>query len=156
MSTEPNRVVLVTGGFGLVGSATVRRLAELGRRVVATDLDTAANRKAAAKLPSGVEFRWADLTDSEQVQRLVSEIAPDVIVHLAAVIAPAIYPIPKVARRVNVDATANLVRVAEGQQKPTRFVHASSITVMGPRNPHRTTPPLKAEDPMRPYDVYSG
>lgn len=156
MSTELNGTVLITGAFGLVGSATVRRLAELGRRVVATDLDTPANRKGARKLPDGVEFRWADLTDPEQVRRLVSDIGPDAIVHLAAVIAPAIYPIPKVARRVNVDATANLVRVAEGQSKPPRFVHASSITVMGPRNPHRTTPPLKAEDPMRPYDVYSG
>jgi len=148
--------VLVTGAFGLVGTETVRRLAELGRRVVVTDLDTPSNRKAAAKLPSGIEVRWADLTDSEQVQRLVTDVAPGAIVHLAAIIAPAIYPIPKVARRVNVDATANLVRVAEGLQRPPRFVHASSITVMGPRNPHRTTPPLKAEDPMRPYDVYSG
>src|SRR5246127_2561000 len=156
MSTELNGTVLITGGFGLVGAAPVRRLVELGRRVVATDLDTPANRKAAEKLPGGVEFRWADLTDSEQVQRLVSEIAPDAIIHLAAIIAPAIYPIPKVARRVNVDATANLVRVVEGLPKPPRFVHASSITVMGPRNPHRTTPPLRAEDPMRPYDVYSG
>jgi nucleoside-diphosphate-sugar epimerase len=151
-----SNTVLVTGGFGLVGSATVRRLAELGRNVVATDLDTPANRKAAAKLPSGVNARWTDLTDYEQVQRLVSDVAPDAIVHLAAVIAPAIYPIPKVARRVNVDATANLVRVVEGLPKQPRFVHASSITVMGPRNPHRTTPPLRAEDPMRPYDVYSG
>jgi nucleoside-diphosphate-sugar epimerase len=151
-----SNTVLVTGGFGLVGSATVRRLAELGRNVVATDLDTPANRKAAVKLPSGVNARWTDLTDYEQVQRLVSDVAPDAIVHLAAVIAPAIYPIPKVARRVNVDATANLVRVVEGLPKQPRFVHASSITVMGPRNPHRTTPPLRAEDPMRPYDVYSG
>src|ERR1044072_3566683 len=120
---------LVTGGLGLVGSATVRRLAELGRNVVATDLDTPANRKAAGKLPRGVDVRWADLTDQQQVHRLPSGAAPDAIVHLAAIIAPAIYPIPKVARRVNVDATANVVRVAEGQQKPPRFVHASSITV---------------------------
>ena len=68
--------VLVTGGFGLVGSATVRRLAADGRRVVATDLDTPANRKAAAELPAGVEARWADLTDPDQVQRLVSDVAP--------------------------------------------------------------------------------
>lgn len=59
--------VLVTGGFGLVGSATVRRLTDLGRRVVAADLDTPANRKKAAKLPEGAEARWADLTDPDQV-----------------------------------------------------------------------------------------
>ena len=61
-----SNTVLVTGGFGLVGSATVRRLAELGRNVVATDLDTPANRKAAAKLPSGVNARWTDLTDTSR------------------------------------------------------------------------------------------
>jgi nucleoside-diphosphate-sugar epimerase len=148
--------VLVTGGFGLVGSATVRRLTDLGRRVVATDLDTPANRKKAAKLPDGAEARWADLTDPGQVERLVSEALPQAIVHLAAIIAPAIYRIPKVARRINVDATATLVRIAEGQPTPARFVHASSNAVFGARNPHRTTPPLRAQDPMRPCDVYSG
>ncbi|MCV7299249.1 NAD(P)-dependent oxidoreductase [Mycobacterium barrassiae] len=149
-------VVLVTGGFGLVGSATVRRLAADGRRVVVADLDTLANRKAAAKLPAGAEFRWADLTDADQVQRLVSEVAPTAIIHLAAIIAPAIYRIPKVARRVNVDATATLVRIAEAQQNPPRFVHASSNAVFGPRNPHLTPSPLTANDPMRPCDIYSG
>jgi nucleoside-diphosphate-sugar epimerase len=148
--------VLVTGGFGLVGSATVRRLAADGRRVVAADLDTPANRKAAKKLPSGVEFRWADLTDPEQVQRLVGEVAPQAIIHLAAIIAPAIYRVPRVARRVNVDATATLVGVAEAQPTPPRFVHASSNAVFGPRNPHHTPSPLTADDPMRPCDIYSG
>jgi nucleoside-diphosphate-sugar epimerase len=124
--------VLVTGGFGLVGSATVRRLAELGRRVVATDLDTPANRKAAAKLPSGVEFRWADLTDAEQVQRLVSDVAPNAIIHLAAIIAPAIYPIPEVARRVNVDATANLVRVSTAPKRRTTHSSVDPRTISSP------------------------
>jgi nucleoside-diphosphate-sugar epimerase len=148
--------VLVTGGFGLVGSETVRRLAALGRRVVIADLETPANVKAAQKLPNGVEFRWTDLTDADQVQRLVSETAPSAIIHLAAIIAPAIYRIPKVARRVNVDGTATLVRIAQAQPNPPRFVHASSNAVFGPRNPHRTTPPLTADDPMRPVDIYSG
>jgi nucleoside-diphosphate-sugar epimerase len=148
--------VLVTGGFGLVGSATVKRLAADGRRVVAADLDTPANRKAVKKLPNGVEFRWADLTDPDQVQRLVSEVAPAAIIHLAAIIAPAIYRIPTVARRVNVDATATLVRTAEAQSTPPRFVHASTNAVFGARNPHRTAPRLRSDDPMRPCDVYSG
>ena len=148
--------VLVTGGFGLVGSATVRQLAADGRRVVIADLDTPANRKALAKLPAGVEARWTDLTDPEQVQRLICDVAPAAIIHLAAIIAPAIYRVPQVARRVNVDATATLVLIAEAQANPPRFVHASSNAVFGPRNPHRTTPPLRADDPMRPCDIYSG
>jgi nucleoside-diphosphate-sugar epimerase len=148
--------VLVTGGFGLVGSQTVRRLAAQGRRVVIADLETPGNVKASATLPRGAEFRWTDLTDAEQVQRLVSDTAPSAIIHLAAIIAPAIYRIPKVARRVNVDATATLVRIAEAQPNPPRFVHASSNAVFGPRNPHRTPDPLTADDPMRPVDIYSG
>ncbi len=87
--------VLVTGGFGLVGSETVRRLAADGRRVVAADLETPANIKALKKLPDGAEYRWADLTDAEQVQRLVSEVDPVAIIHLAAIIAPAIYRDPQ-------------------------------------------------------------
>jgi nucleoside-diphosphate-sugar epimerase len=148
--------VLVTGGFGLVGSATVRQLATDGRRVVVADLDTPANRKKVKALPSGVEVRWTDLTDADQVQHLISDVAPAAIIHLAAIIAPAIYRNPKVARRVNVDATKTLVSIAEAQPNPPRFVHASSNAVFGPRNPHRTTPPLTADDPMRPCDIYSG
>jgi len=148
--------VLVTGGFGLVGSATVKRLSELGRRVVIADLETPANVKKAKTLPGGVEVRWADLTDPDGVQRLVADVAPTAIIHLAAIIAPAIYRLQKLARRVNVDATATLVRVAESQPTPPRFVHASSNAVFGPRNPHRTPEQLTADDPMRPCDIYSG
>ncbi|PRC48806.1 oxidoreductase, partial [Mycobacterium sp. ITM-2017-0098] len=83
--------VLVTGGFGLVGSATVRRLSELGRTVVIADLETPANQAAAATLPRGASVRWADLTDEEQTARLVADVAPEVIIHLAAVIPPTIY-----------------------------------------------------------------
>jgi nucleoside-diphosphate-sugar epimerase len=147
--------VLVTGGFGLVGSATVKRLAADGRRVVVTDLDTPANRKAAAKLPEGVEARWADLTDADQVSRLMSAVSPAAIIHLAAIIPPAIYRNAKLARRVNVDATATLVRIAEAQPTPPRFVEASSNAVFGPRNPHRTTEPVRADMPMRRCDLYS-
>ncbi len=148
--------VLVTGAFGLVGTATVRHLARLGRRVVATDLDTPANRAAAASLPTGVSVRWADLTDARQVPELLSEVQPASLVHLAAIIPPLCYAQPALARRVNVDATANLVNAAAAQSNPPRFVQASSIAVYGPRNPHRFSEVLTAETPVRPYDVYGG
>ncbi|TFV56995.1 NAD(P)-dependent oxidoreductase [Mycobacterium sp. PS03-16] len=148
--------VLVTGGFGLVGSQTVRRLADQGRRVVATDLRTDANRKAAEALPKGAEARWADLTDAAQVEQLLAEVAPAAIIHLAAVIPPPIYRNAALARKVNVDATATLVRVAEAQPEPPRFVQASSNAVYGARNPHRTTPPVAADTPPNPTELYGG
>jgi nucleoside-diphosphate-sugar epimerase len=147
--------VLVTGGFGLVGSASVRRLSDLGRHVVASDLDTPGNRASAATLPHGAEARWADLTNPGQVERLVSDVSPDAIVHLAAMIPPAIYRNAELARRVNVDATATLVRVAEAQPTPPRWVQASSNAVFGSRNPHRSTEPVRADDPMTASDLYS-
>jgi nucleoside-diphosphate-sugar epimerase len=146
--------VLVTGGFGLVGSQTVRRLVTDGHRVVATDLGTAAQRKAAASLPAEVEARWADLTDSEQVDRLVAETAPTVIIHLAAVIPPVIYRDPTLARRVNIDATLSLLRAAESSPQPVRFIQASSNAVHGARNPHRHHELLTADTPVQPSDLY--
>ena len=147
--------VLVTGGFGLVGSQTVARLTADGRRVVVADLDTPANRKKVAGLPDGVQVRWADLTDATAVDRLVSEVSPSVIVHLAAVIPPPLYRNPGLARKVNVDATMALVRAAEAQPNPPRFVQASSNAVYGSRNPHRVTDVVRADTPPRPFELYS-
>ena len=148
--------VLVTGSFGLVGTATVTHLAGLGRRVVATDLDTPGNRKAARSLPAGVTVRWADLTDPAQVNTLLSAVEPAVIIHLAAVIPPLCYAKPALARAVNVDATSNLVKAVAAQQVRSRFIQASSIAVYGPRNPHRISGVLTADTPVRPFDIYGG
>ena len=146
--------VLVTGAFGLVGSATVRQLAAIGRHVVATDLETPATQKAAAELPAGVQVRWADLTDPAAVEALLTEVSPATVVHLAAVIPPLCYAKPQLAYKVNVGATANIVKAAENQANPPRLVQASSIAVYGPRNPYRITDVLTAQTPVNPYDNY--
>lgn len=146
--------ILVTGAFGLVGSATVAELAAQGRRVVATDLDIPPNRKAAEKLLPGVEVRYADLTDPSAVDALVGAVKPDAIVHLAAVIPPFIYLRKPLARKVNVDATGHLVSAAQKQSTPPRFVLASSIAVYGSRNPHTVGGVLTPDTPTNPADVY--
>ncbi|CAJ1580470.1 NAD(P)-dependent oxidoreductase [[Mycobacterium] wendilense] len=146
--------VLVTGAFGLVGSATVKQLAAEGRRVVATDLDIPGNREAAGKLPPGVQVRYADLTDPAAVDALIGSVAPEAVIHLAAVIPPLIYTRRGLARKVNVDATAHLLAAAAKQPTPPRFVQASSIAVYGARNPHKIPDLLTAETPPNPSDLY--
>jgi D-erythronate 2-dehydrogenase len=146
--------VLVTGGFGLVGSQTVRRLASDGYRVVATDLGAPAQRKAAASLPANAEARWANLTNEHEVDQLIAEVSPTAIVHLAAVIPPAIYRSRELGRRVNVGATSALLSAAQAHPRPPRFVLASSNAVYGSRNPHRHPERLTVESPLRPADLY--
>jgi nucleoside-diphosphate-sugar epimerase len=147
------QTVLVTGAFGLVGSETVRQLRADGRRVVATDLDLPANRKAAAALPSDA-VRWADLTDPAAVAELMRAVSPAAIIHLAAIIPPTCYARPALARKVNVDATGFLLEAATTLPEPPRFVQASSVATYGARNPHRVTDVLTAETPLRPSDNY--
>ena len=77
------------------------------------------------------------------------------IVHLAAVIPPPLYRNPGLARKVNVEATMALVRAAEAQPSPPRFVQASSNAVYGSRNPHRVTDVVRADTPPRPFELYS-
>jgi nucleoside-diphosphate-sugar epimerase len=150
-----SETVLVTGAFGLVGTAMVKRLAADGRRVIATARDRPANRKAARKLPAGVELQWADLCNSADVARLVSGVSPTAIIHLAAVIPPGIYRDAVFARNVNVDGTAALARAAGSLPNPPRFLHASSCAVYGAANPNRFTGLYCPDTSPHPCDLYS-
>ncbi|MCF6387365.1 NAD(P)-dependent oxidoreductase [Mycobacterium sp. MBM] len=149
-----SHTVLVTGAFGLVGTATVERLAAEGHRVVATDLQTPAYVKAQRRLPSGVEVRWADLTDRNQVDELFADVAPTAVIHLVGMIAPAIYRNAALGRRVNVDITDAVVNAAQRLPVPPRFVHASSVAVFGPRNPHRSPEVATAQTSTVPNEIY--
>jgi nucleoside-diphosphate-sugar epimerase len=122
--------------------------------VVATDLGTPAQRKAAAALPANAEARWANLTDQHEVDQLIADVSPTAIVHLAALIPPAVYRNRDLGRRVNVDATAALLCAAQARPQLPRFVLASSNAVYGSRNPHHHSERLHADSPLRPADLY--
>ncbi|WP_435747515.1 NAD-dependent epimerase/dehydratase family protein [Nocardioides sp. SYSU DS0663] len=147
--------VLVTGALGLVGRATVAELLDRGAEVVATDLDTPDGRRAAAETAHPrLRHAWADLTDAVAVERLLARVRPDAVVHLAAVIPPRCYAVPAVARRVSVDGTRHLVAAAAALDAPPRLVHASSVAVHGPRNPHLHDDVLGADTALAPGDLY--
>lgn len=140
--------VLITGGSGLVGAPTVAQFAAAGWNVVATA------HRTTVDCPPGTTIRKTDLTDRADVERTVSDVSPDVIVHLAAVIPPQIYRDPAAGHRVNVGATESLVRAAEAQPRRPRFVHASSASLYGPRNPYRLPDRLTVDTPVRPSEIY--
>ena len=73
--------VLVTGGAGYIGSATVDALLARGERVVVLDDLSTGHRDAVA---SGAEFERADVGDADILRRLISQYDVRVVIHFAA------------------------------------------------------------------------
>jgi len=149
--------VLVTGAMGQVGRRTTQLLLDRGRAVIALDLDNEATRAAAAEFLPGsgtLVTAYVDLLDRDGLTALVAEHRPDAVVHLAAAVAPAAYRNPPMARRVNVEGTANLIAAAQQLVPPPLFVEASSASVYGSRNPHTHADLLTAATPTNPVDFY--
>lgn len=65
---------LVTGAAGGIGSATVRRLSELGYTVCATDLDPTACEALASDVGGGAWARALDVTDFEGCRQAAREV----------------------------------------------------------------------------------
>lgn len=159
MSTGTSNTVLVTGAFGQVGRRCAEILLGRGRTVVALDLpgeNSVATARALAESghPGKLVPAYVDLLDAAALGELVAEHRPDAIVHLAGILAPVSYRNPRLARKVNVDGTRNLVEAAATLPEPPLFVQASSASVYGSRNPYRYPELITAETPVNPIDQY--
>ncbi|MCE3025975.1 dTDP-glucose 4,6-dehydratase [Salinicola sp. DM10] len=86
--TTSAKTFLVTGGAGFIGSAVIRELIrETPHRVVNVDkLTYAGNPESLAPVDDSerYEFRLGDICDAKVMARLFRELAPDVVMHLAA------------------------------------------------------------------------
>ena len=72
MADLQGKTALVTGAASGIGLAIVRDFAQHGIRVTLSDVDIERGRAAAAELP-GVRFQVADMTNGDDLQRLVTE-----------------------------------------------------------------------------------
>ncbi|GAY13558.1 NAD(P)-dependent oxidoreductase [Mycobacterium sp. shizuoka-1] len=153
------QTVVITGAFGQVGSRCAQILLQRGHTVIATDLHTPASVATAARLagaghPGTLVEAYADLLDAEAVARILTEHPPTAIVHLAAIFSPVSYRNPALARRVNVEGTATLVRAAATLPVPPIVLLASSASVYGSRNPYRHPELITPQTPVNPIDQY--
>jgi nucleoside-diphosphate-sugar epimerase len=121
-------VALITGIAGFTGYHLVKDLLVRGYRVVGLD-----QAVGDIQLPSAepVTSYQCDLMDRASLSELVQHIAPDVVVHLAAISfvahgdAEAIY-------RINVAGTRNLLEALSSQEKkPSAVLLASSANIYG-------------------------
>lgn len=143
--------ILVTGGSGKAGKATINKLSEKNYDVFNVDLQD--------KQELDVPFSCVNLENFGETMETITQIDDringiDAIVHQAAIPAPGLYPNHKTFR-VNMLSTYNVFQCAE-VMKINNIVWASSETVLG--LPFDTYPPYVPVDedcPPRPESSYS-
>ncbi|MHA1668631.1 MAG: NAD-dependent epimerase/dehydratase family protein [Candidatus Heimdallarchaeaceae archaeon] len=147
--------VLLTGAFGNVGQRTLKLLLKRGYEVRCFDQPNSRNMRIASEINrlGDYEVVWGDIRDLDLIDEIVKGV--DSIIHLAAIIPPLAYAKPDLAYSVNVEGSLNLLRAAEKEKTPPRFIYASSIAVHG--NRMKYDPPTKVDDPIDPleYDNYA-
>ena len=142
--------VLLTGALGNIGLATLESLLYEGHDVVAFDLESPRARKLASGFDGRARFVWGDITNPESLRNALQGV--DAVIHLAAIIPPNTERAPDLARRVNVDATYDLIAQMEASPTANRLVFASSQGIFG--DVQDREPPLRADTPVAPTDDY--
>lgn len=78
---QTDSTILVTGASGFIGAHLCEHLVRQGRRVIGVA------REHPERLPSGVTARTADLSRPEECDRLLQDLRPETIFHLASHVA---------------------------------------------------------------------
>lgn len=114
--------ILVTGA-GLIGRAAAERLVARGDKVVLLDI------REPSDLPADVTFVSADVTNAEQIDRIIKEHSVEAVLHTAALLSTAMRADPVLGLRVNILGTVNLLEACR-QHGIGRIVLISSTTVL--------------------------
>lgn len=139
MNSLPKKLLL-TGATGLLGYALLR---ETHGRYAVTGL---ARHPESITTPCPMEA--ADLQDADKLQSIVQKIAPDIVIHAAAMTSvDQCEKNPELAHAVNVGGTQNLLKALQGRR--ARFIFISTDSVFdGTRGNY------SEEDSASPLHVY--
>lgn len=122
---------LVIGGSGFIGSWAIRALAKEGIDVAVCDLrppDMPASGTQSQSIQTHVDYTKVDILDYDNLKEALRSMAPDVIVHLAALIARLGDTTPVESARVNCLGACNVFDAAVACEV-RRVVYASSSAV---------------------------
>ncbi len=149
------RRVLVTGHTGFKGSWLCRWLLDMDAEVTgyALEPDSTPALFGELMLAHHMDSRIGDIRDAAHVARIVSEVRPEVVFHLAA--QPLVrrsYAEPLYTFDTNVMGTANLLEAVRGCDATRAIVNVTTDKVY--ENPE-TGVPFPEEAPLGGHDPYS-
>lgn len=126
-----SKKVLISGGTGFVGSATVRALAKKFPRCAITVIDRSPPRPQ-HDLPEKIECMRVDITNAYETNETFQAVKPDVAIHTAGIV-------PRLADRfgrrlerevwkTNVEGTRNMLNAA-AENGTEAFIYTSTCCV---------------------------
>lgn len=135
--------VLIFGAGGFVGSYLCKEFLNNGYKVSGTD------KAEESALPSGVDFYRTDLMQANEVEKLIGQIQPDIIVNLAAISSVgASWNMPQTTMAINVIGALNIMEAArKSEQKPRILFVGSSEEYVISENPLDENTQLNANNP---------
>ena len=153
--------VLITGGYGCIGSETAKWLI----RNSAAEVVIASRRISEQRTErvfhdtdrSRLAFEELDVTNANRLQQLLTEHRVSHVVHMAALQTPDCNAHRNLGLQINLAGTQNLVEAMKacGRQFD-RYIFASSIAVYGPRSsyPMERVPMLSEPNPVNVYGAW--
>lgn len=137
---------LITGGLGFIGNELARQLAGGEEIVILDNRNRVAPRiDDLARIP----VREVDLVDHEQVAKVLAELRPRVVFHLAAIhFIPECNADPARTLRVNVESTMSLLRACkDAEVEHVLFASSGAVYADSPRE-------LSELSLIEPVDIY--
>ena len=135
--------ILVTGGTGFIGRYVVGRLIAEGIRPVVTTF------KKTQQENSQIDVEVLDLTDASQVNNLINNYNPQIVLHLAGVTPGHSDPTGRIYHDVNFTGTVNLLNALKGTS-------ASRVILLGSASEYGNQAiPFTEAMPLRPVSDYA-
>jgi UDP-glucose 4-epimerase len=142
--------ILVTGGAGFIGSALISKLHSLGHDLYVVDDLSFGDRKFLT-IPD-THFYEVDILDQSALTSAVQAIAPNWIIHLAAIhFIPYCNQHPLKASRVNIQGTINVLNAAKKLKNLEKVFFASTAAVYPIRD--NKIPESQQPDPTDIYGI---
>lgn len=143
--------VLITGGFGFVGSNLAEDLVKKGYRVILLSRSKSKIQNVADILDR-VLVEYGDVTDFVLLEKIILKHRPDVVFHLAGQLTTyESFERPLYDVDVNSKSTLALLEAIKKLNKDCRFILGSTFWVVG--RPKKL--PINEETPCNPLNIYA-
>jgi len=145
--------VLITGGFGFIGSNFVNLLDSENHEILIIDKMTYASRKSNVK-NQNIKYLELDIFNKEDLDKAIQDFQPSAIVHFAAEshVDNSIEN-PSVFLNTNIIGTYNLLQSSLKLGKDFHFIHISTDEVFGDLGMEGYFNEVTSYDPKSPYSA---